>query len=452
MKKLIMGMTIFSVFLLIGCQNASNPDAQENSSAQTESDSILETESNINSNVGTESETEFETESETTTEVDTSVEDETETGANHTHTYVETIKNATCETDGTITYTCDCGDYYTETIKSTGHVWGEYVFDDNATYTADATKTATCEKCQKKDTKVVSGTKLQYTYDELNETMYVTATTNVRDLPSSDGKKLGKLYEEHVITVTGQCRETKWYRFEYKGKEAYISNKYCKTELEYNGYITRYSTTETLLYEQPDANSNIVTKYQSFIGLTLYPCDTEGWYMHKSYTRADDDSWIEHISYIKKQDFLTYKEAEAFLNKGIDEEAYEGLGCVSDPMDYAHNFFIICQSNVLDHVCVHISGQHNIVPTAVGKACGKARSEAEQRWYDENPLIAYYVDDDTIMIDNHSINHTILTEEEFNNSSYKDTLYVYETYDHYNQAFEQYVLDDVYAVLNSSTK
>lgn len=454
MKKLIMGMTIFSVFLLIGCQNASNPDAQENSSAQTESDSILETESNINSNVGTESETEFETESETTTEVDTSVEDETETGANHTHTYVETIKNATCETDGTITYTCDCGDYYTETIKSTGHVWGEYVFDDNATYTADATKTATCEICQKKDTKVVSGTKLDYTYENLDIIMFATADTHIRNSPSSDGKKLGKVYEGQQLIVTGQCKQTKWYRIEYNGQVAYINNKYCKTELEYRGYWERYSTDATPLYEQPNTNSKIIEERAAFKSLLLYPSEYDGWYMQKTKSTPDGGkTWIEHISYIQKENFLTWKEAKAILNEGIDEDVYGCLSCVSDPIEKAYVLINVYSAYEFDSCCVHIQRQHHIVPTEVGDACSHERYVAEQRWYNEvNPIYAYYNDDGTIEISEHTIFTITMTEEEYNDSLYKDTINLFDSYDDYSKAFDQYVVDAVYAVLNSYTK
>ena len=40
----------------------------------------------------------------------------------HSHKYTEKVtKAATCTTDGVMTYTCECGDTYTETIKAKGH-------------------------------------------------------------------------------------------------------------------------------------------------------------------------------------------------------------------------------------------------------------------------------------------------------------------------------------------
>ena len=46
--------------------------------------------------------------------------------ATHTHSYTSKVtKAATCTTVGTKTYTCSCGDSYTETIKATGHKFGK---------------------------------------------------------------------------------------------------------------------------------------------------------------------------------------------------------------------------------------------------------------------------------------------------------------------------------------
>lgn len=53
-----------------------------------------------------------------------------------------------------------------------------------------------------------------YTYSELNQTMYAKSAVNVRDLPSTDGKKIGSLKANQEITVTGKCNQTGWYRFD----------------------------------------------------------------------------------------------------------------------------------------------------------------------------------------------------------------------------------------------
>ena len=58
-----------------------------------------------------------------------------------THTHEETSRvDATCENDGTITYTCVCGNIKTETIPATGHAYGQWNDDENGT-----THTRVCE-------------------------------------------------------------------------------------------------------------------------------------------------------------------------------------------------------------------------------------------------------------------------------------------------------------------
>jgi pectate lyase len=56
--------------------------------------------------------------------------------AEHTHSYsCKTTIEATCEKAGLITYTCECGESYTEATKALGH-----------SYTSETTVEATCEK------------------------------------------------------------------------------------------------------------------------------------------------------------------------------------------------------------------------------------------------------------------------------------------------------------------
>lgn len=69
-----------------------------------------------------------------------------------------------------------------------------------------------------------------YTYSELNQTMYAKSAVNVRDLPSTDGKKIGSLKAIQEITVTGKCDQTGWYRFDMNGTTGYVSDKYIVSE------------------------------------------------------------------------------------------------------------------------------------------------------------------------------------------------------------------------------
>ena len=69
-----------------------------------------------------------------------------------------------------------------------------------------------------------------YTYSELNQTMYAKSAVNVRDLPNTDGKKIGSLKASQEITVTGKCDQTGWYRFDWNGTTGYVSDKYIVSE------------------------------------------------------------------------------------------------------------------------------------------------------------------------------------------------------------------------------
>lgn len=154
-----------------------------------------------------------------------------ETEEPHTHNYTEEITtDVTCEADGTKTFTCDCGDTYTEVVPATGHVFENYVSNNDATYLADGTETAKCNTCELTDTRTAEGSKLEYTYTEMNATMYATQTVNVRNLPNTDGEKIGSLSTNQEITVLGQCNETSWYQFELDGQTAFVSNSYLSTE------------------------------------------------------------------------------------------------------------------------------------------------------------------------------------------------------------------------------
>ena len=69
-----------------------------------------------------------------------------------------------------------------------------------------------------------------YTCTEMTQTMYAKSAVNVRDLPSTDGKKIGSLKASQEITVTGKCDQTGWYRFDWNNTTGYVSDKYIVSE------------------------------------------------------------------------------------------------------------------------------------------------------------------------------------------------------------------------------
>ena len=63
------------------------------------------------------------------------------------HNYTSVVISPTCEEDGYTAYTCKCGDEYTNNhVDALGHIFINYVSDDNATKEQDGTKTAVCDR------------------------------------------------------------------------------------------------------------------------------------------------------------------------------------------------------------------------------------------------------------------------------------------------------------------
>ena len=70
--------------------------------------------------------------------------------SDHEHVYASTVtKEATCGVAGVKTFTCYCGDSYTEEIPATGHVWNtEYTVDKEATCQEKGMKSIHCSVCK----------------------------------------------------------------------------------------------------------------------------------------------------------------------------------------------------------------------------------------------------------------------------------------------------------------
>ena len=107
----------------------------------------------------------------------------------HAHSYTATVtKQPTCTAEGVKTFRCSCGDSYTEAISAAGHIFGEYVYNNDATEAADGTETAVCTICGAKDTRTAAGTKIAHVHN------YTAAVT-----------KAATCAEEGVTTYTCSC-------------------------------------------------------------------------------------------------------------------------------------------------------------------------------------------------------------------------------------------------------
>ena len=70
-----------------------------------------------------------------------------------------------------------------------------------------------------------------FTFEDITQEMYTTASINVRSLPSIDGEKIGGMLVNEKVQITGRCKETGWYRIEYNGGIGYVSADYITDKL-----------------------------------------------------------------------------------------------------------------------------------------------------------------------------------------------------------------------------
>ena len=77
------------------------------------------------------------------------------TDAPHTHSYSSKVTTAaTCGKEGVKTFTCSCGDSYTEKIAATGqHSWGSWTLEAKAYVGKDGTEKRTCKTCSASETR-----------------------------------------------------------------------------------------------------------------------------------------------------------------------------------------------------------------------------------------------------------------------------------------------------------
>ena len=131
----------------------------------------------------------------------------------HEHDWrVSKTEEPTCTAEGVTVYTCSCGETKTETVPAKGHSFTNYVYNNDATETADGTETAKCDRCDATDTRVKPGTRIEPA-DATETDIPVTPTET--DVPVHEHVwRIGKTEvptctNEGVTVYTCSCGETK---------------------------------------------------------------------------------------------------------------------------------------------------------------------------------------------------------------------------------------------------
>ena len=174
MKKilaLLMAVALLATLTACGEKTEPNTDTSTTTTTttSTEATTTVATDETTTATEGTET-TAAPTEGETPTT--TAKPTEGTATAAHTHKYTSKVtKAATCAAEGVKTFTCSCGDTYTEKIAATAHKWGEWKQTTAPSYTAKGVETRTCSVCSKKETRDVAQLSLDEKFKEYVELM-----------------------------------------------------------------------------------------------------------------------------------------------------------------------------------------------------------------------------------------------------------------------------------------
>ena len=94
----------------------------------------------------------------------------------HKHEYTEVVTEPTCLKGGYTTYTCSCGDSYTDNeTEALGHSYSDWKVVKEATETETGLKEKECSICNDKVTEEIS--KLEHTHTYITTITEPTCTT-----------------------------------------------------------------------------------------------------------------------------------------------------------------------------------------------------------------------------------------------------------------------------------
>lgn len=171
MKKILSFiMVLVLLFMLVSCNENNNEqlldkpnvstdettgDSNTSKSDETNTTDISDTiETTINNDTTISEQTQKPTPTPTSTPKPTPTP--TSTPTVHRHSYSSKItKKAECTTDGVKTFTCGCGDSYTEKISATGHSWSDWKTIVSPTISTEGTMQRKCSSCSATDTKKI---------------------------------------------------------------------------------------------------------------------------------------------------------------------------------------------------------------------------------------------------------------------------------------------------------
>lgn len=101
----------------------------------------------------------------------------------------------------------------------------------------------------------------EYIVTDMSATKYAKSSVNVRSGPSSEYERVGGLSTNQQVTVTGQA-DTGWYRIEFNGEEAFVSDSYLVDEKVVVSVAPAQTQTTTEQTQQTQTTTNTDTTAQ----------------------------------------------------------------------------------------------------------------------------------------------------------------------------------------------
>lgn len=175
-----------------------------------------------------------------------------------------------------------------------------------------------------------------YTFTELDETLYAQTSLRVRGEPSIEGDKIGGLYLNQKVKITGRCNETGWYRIDYYGNVGYASDLYLAAEpveLDITQSVGGFAAVDKSYYDNVLFIGDSLT-----VGLSMYGSLKNATYFCVNGMGADE-------ALGKSMDGITL---DSLLDNGEYDAIYIMLG-IND-MGLKRKSFLSVYSNLLGHV------------------------------------------------------------------------------------------------------
>lgn len=148
MKRFIaLLLTLVMLLALSACNTTENPASVDNSGSSVPSSSTPASSTPASSTPTSSAPV-------TSTPASSAPSSTPDSQPSHTHSYSSSVTTAaTCDKEGTKTFTCTCGDSYTEEIAALGHSFGDWQIETKAFIDKDGTEKKTCSTCSTSKTR-----------------------------------------------------------------------------------------------------------------------------------------------------------------------------------------------------------------------------------------------------------------------------------------------------------